>query len=133
MQNDSPIILFDGVCNVCSSGVQFVIKHDKNSHFLFSSLQSPFGQKVLNDLGLDQNNFSSLILIDGEKTFYKSTAALKISKKMNGIIPLFWGFIIVPRFIRDWIYSIVARNRYKWFGKKEECWLPTPDLKSRFL
>ena len=133
MVTKKPIILFDGVCNLCNGGVQFVLSHDKKELFLFSSLQSDYGQQALKERDLDTSSFSSFILIENGQTYYKSTAALRVSKKLSGLIKLLWVFIIVPRPIRDWVYSIIANNRYKWFGKQNECWLPTPDLKSRFL
>jgi len=128
-----PIILFDGVCNLCNGVVQFVIKHDAKKIFLFASLQSETGQAILKKHNLSTENFTSFILADGNKLYIKSSAALNIAKKLGGIFSLFYAFIIVPPFIRNAVYSWVANNRYKWFGKQESCWLPTPELQSRFL
>ena len=130
---EKPVILFDGVCNLCNSAVQFVIKRDKEEIFHFSSLQSEFGQKTLSENNLDTKNLSSFILKQGNKVYFKSTAALNVAKLLGGWIALFWVFIIIPKPIRDTVYQWVANNRYRWFGKKEECWLPTQELKKRFI
>ena len=130
--NNKPVILFDGVCNLCSGSVQFILKRDKEKKFLFASLQSNYGQDLLKQLDLPTDTFNSFILYEDGKIFARSTAALKMFSQLSG-----WGwvkiFFIVPKFIRDGVYNLIAKNRYKWFGKKEECWLPTPDLKARFL
>lgn len=127
------IILFDGVCNLCNSSVQFVIKHDKQKQFVFASLQSDAGQNLLKQYQLPTQNFNSFILIQNEKVFIKSTAALMVAKQLSGLTKLLYGFIIVPAFIRNAVYNFIAKNRYKWFGKKDSCMIPTPDLKARFL
>lgn len=127
------IILFDGVCNLCNGAVQFVIKHDKQKHFMFASLQSDAGQQLLKQHQLPQQSFNSFILIENNKAFIKSTAALMVAKQLNGIIKLLYGFIILPPFIRNAVYNFIAKNRYKWFGKKDTCMMPTQDLTSRFL
>ncbi len=131
--NSSPIILFDGVCNLCNTSVQTVIKKDKQGIFYFASLQSDAGQNLLKEFNLPQENFNSFILIQNGKAYQKSTAALMVAKQLNGLLKLLYVFIIVPTFIRDAVYNIVANNRYKWFGKKEFCMIPTPELKARFL
>jgi len=130
--NNKPVILFDGVCNLCSSSVQFILKRDKEKKFLFASLQSVYGQKILKDFNLPTDTFNSFILYENGKIFTRSTAALKMFSQLKnwGWVKIFW---IVPKFIRDAVYNLIAKNRYKWFGKKEECWLPTSDLKKRFL
>jgi predicted DCC family thiol-disulfide oxidoreductase YuxK len=130
--NDKPVILFDGVCNLCSSSVQFILKRDKENKFLFASLQSIYGQELLKQFDLPTDTFNSFILFQDEKIFTRSTAALKMFSQLKnwGWVKIFW---IVPKFIRDAVYNVIAKNRYKWFGKKNECWLPTPDLKTRFL
>ena len=130
---DQPVILFDGICNLCNSAVQFIIRHDKKNQFLFTSLQSEAGQKLLAQYNLPANMLNSFILIENDKAYNRSTAALRIAKKLNGIIPWLYGFIILPKSVRDGIYNWVAKNRYKWFGKKDECMIPTPELKARFL
>lgn len=127
------IILFDGLCNLCNSSVQFVIRHDSKSYFKFASLQSSFGQYQLHKFDLLVNQLYSVILVKNGIVFQKSNAALEIAKELDGLWPVLYFFKIVPRFIRDWIYTIVAKNRYTWFGKKDSCMLPSPELKSRFL
>lgn len=126
------VILFDGVCNLCSRSVQFIINRDPAAYFKFASLQSGFGQQKLQQLELDQQVFHSIILINGDSVYQRSDAALEIAKKLSGAWPLFYGFKILPRFLRDAVYNLISRNRYKLFGKKDACWIPTPELKSRF-
>ena len=130
---DQPIILFDGVCNLCNSAVQFIIRHDKKNIFMFTSLQSEVGQKLLAQYNLPLDELNSFILIENNKAYTRSTGALKVAKKLNGIFPMLYSFIIIPKIFRNSIYDLVARNRYKWFGKKDECMIPTPQLKARFL
>lgn len=131
--NKKPIILFDGVCNLCNGAVQFVIKRDPGGKFLFASLQSEEGKKLLEQFQLPPEDLSSFVLIEDEKIFTRSTGALKVAKQLKGAIKLLYAFIIVPKFIRDGVYNWIARNRYKWFGKQNECMLPNPELKERFL
>ena len=131
--NNSPVILFDGVCNLCNGAVQFVIKHDKDAKFNFASLQSEAGRKLLMLYQLPLNDFNSFVLIKDGKAFTKSSAALTVAKDLNGMLKLLYGFMIVPAFIRDAVYDLVAKNRYKWFGKKDSCMLPVPGLQARFL
>lgn len=130
---EGPVILFDGVCNLCNGSVQYVIRHDRHAIFKFASLQSDSGQQLLHKYHLPQSNFNSFVLIQDDKAYTRSTAALKVAAKLSGIVKLLYGFIIVPAFIRDAVYNFIARNRYKWFGKKDTCMIPTPALKSRFL
>ncbi len=130
--NDKPVILFDGVCNLCTGSVQFILKRDKEKKFLFASLQSSYGQELLKKFHLPTDTFNSFILSQDNKIFTRSTAALKMFQQLKGWrwVKIFW---IVPKFIRDGVYNVIAKNRYKWFGQKNECWLPTPELKARFL
>lgn len=128
-----PVILFDGVCNLCNASVQYVIKRDKKRLFRFASLQSSFGSAVLKQYNLPADTFNSFILLDNNKIYIRSTAALLVAKKLSGLIKLLYGFIIVPRVIRDAVYNLIAMKRYKWFGKQESCWVPTPELKKLFL
>ena len=127
------IILFDGICNLCNSSVKTIIKHDKNDTFRFAALQSELGLALITEHAIDTSQADSIILIDGGKLFMKSTAALIIAKDLSGAYPILYGFMIVPRFIRNWLYDLIARNRYKWFGKKDSCMVPTPKLKKKFL
>jgi predicted DCC family thiol-disulfide oxidoreductase YuxK len=133
IQDRFDIILFDGVCNLCNSAVDFIIKRDKKNRFKFSSLQDNSVRKLLNESNLQEGYLDSIILISGDKIFFKSRAALEISKKLSGIWPLFYSLILIPAFIRDPVYEWIARNRYKWFGKKSTCRLPTEEEKSKFL
>ena len=133
MKTNHKIILFDGVCNLCNASVNFVIQRDKNDVFRFAALQSEIGQKYISKFNIDPLDTDSIILIEGDKCYIKSTAALHIAKSMSGGYPLLFGFIIVPRFIRNWVYDYVAKNRYKWYGKKESCMIPTSELKGKFL
>ena len=127
------IILFDGVCNLCNGAVQFVIKHDPHAKFTFASLQSDTGKKLLEAHNLPSNQLNSFVLIQEERAYTKSTAALKVVMQLTGLIKLLYGFIIVPVFIRNAVYTLISNNRYKWFGKKEACMIPSPSLKQRFL
>jgi len=127
------IILFDGVCNLCNKSVQFVIEHDEQNYFKFASLQSNFGQTFLKENKLNQTNFDSIIYIEDDKYYTKSPAALKIAKHLDKNISWLNYFSVVPKPIRDFFYNIIAKNRYKFFGKQESCWLPTKELKAKFL
>jgi predicted DCC family thiol-disulfide oxidoreductase YuxK len=127
------IILFDGVCNLCNASVSFVIERDKKNVFQFASLQSSFGQEVLKKHQLSASDFDSMILLQNGIIHQRSDAALRIAKELSGAWKLLYGFIIVPRFIRNGVYNFVARNRYKWFGKQEACMIPTPELKAKFI
>ena len=128
-----PVILFDGVCNLCSSSVQYIIKHDPGKIFRFASLQSTFGQNILSAYHLPVSNYNSFILVNNNDIYTRSTAALLVAKELKGFIKLLYVCIIIPKFIRDAVYNIIAKNRYNWFGKKNECWIPTPELKSLFI
>lgn len=130
---DQPIVLFDGVCNLCNGAVQFIIRHDKKNIFMFASLQSEVGRKILEQYNFPLDELNSFILIENNKAYTRSTGALRIAKKLNGLWPLLYGFIIIPKLLRDGIYNWVGRNRYKWFGKKDACMIPTPELKTKFL
>ena len=133
MNSKSKIILFDGVCNLCNNSVTFVIKRDFKNSFKFAALQSEAGQELIKEFNIDTNKTDSIILVDGEQAYIKSTAALRIAKELKGGWPLLYGFIIFPAFLRNWVYDWVARNRYKWFGKKDSCMIPTSELQDRFL
>ena len=131
--SDKKIVLFDGVCNLCSKSVQFILKRDKKNQFLFGSLQGAYGQEMLKKYELPANEFNSFMLIEGDKLYTKSSGALRMLKHLGGGWGLLYVFIIVPKFIRDGIYNWIAKNRYKWYGKMNECWLPKPEWKTRFL
>ena len=127
------IILFDGVCNLCNCSVQFIIKRDKRKRFLFTSLQSDAGQDILLQFRLKKSNLNSIILLENGKVYQKSTAILKIFKHLPNFWKISYIFIVIPIFIRDFIYDFIANNRYKWFGKREVCMIPTKELQMRFL
>ena len=134
LSQNKKIILFDGVCNLCNGFVQFVIKYDKKDIFRFAALQSEIGQEILEQTGLCNQNIDSVILYEPEIGYLlKSNAAIEILKNLGGIFYLSIIFKIFPRFIRDAIYDFIARNRYKWLGKKETCMIPTLELKAKFL
>ena len=126
------IILFDGVCNLCSASVRFVIRRDKRKRFRFASLQSEFGRRILEARSVD-DDMKTIVLVKGDDTYFRSDAALEVCKELGGLWPSLYFFKIVPRFIRDAIYEFISQHRYKWFGKTEECWLPSPDLSTRFV
>ncbi|MBX2916140.1 MAG: DUF393 domain-containing protein [Cyclobacteriaceae bacterium] len=130
---EHPVILFDGVCNLCNSSVQFIIRRDPLARFRFAALQSNYGKDKMQHFGLDNSQLNSILLLEKNRVFQKSTAALKIARHLSGAWPLLYGFIIIPPFIRNWAYDWVARNRYKWFGQQETCMIPTTELRSRFV
>ena len=127
------IILFDGCCNLCNYMVHFILKRGVHEKFKFASLQSEGGQLVLNKFSLPFQDFNSFVLIQGDKIFLKSTATLTILKELGGIWKVFYLFIILPEPIRDFMYSIIAKNRNKLFGKRETCMVPASNLKDRFI
>jgi predicted DCC family thiol-disulfide oxidoreductase YuxK len=127
------VVFFDGMCNLCNGAVKFIIKRDVKNTFKFASLQSDFAKSELAHFDVDFTAPSSFILLYQGKIYLKSTAALMVAKKINGLWPLCYFFIIVPRFIRDWVYSLIAKNRYRWFGKLESCWVPNESLRHKFL
>lgn len=128
-----PVILFDGVCNLCNASIQRVIKRDPSAIFRFASLQGKLGQQVLEHFQLPTTTFNSFLLFENGRLYTKSTAALKVIKQLNsGWRFLYYPLIIIPPFIRNFFYDFVARNRYKWFGKQEACWLPSPQLRALF-
>ena len=133
MSSNRPVIFFDGVCNLCNRSVQFILKRDKKKQFLFAPLQGKTGTEFLNSRQLPLNDFNSFILVEGDKIYTKSTAALTVARKLGGGWKLLYGFMIVPKFIRNAVYNFIATHRYKWFGRKDECMIPTPELKERFL
>jgi len=128
------IILFDGRCNLCDALVQFVIKHDKNDVFRFVPLQSDLGSQILQHIGIDPKHTDSIVLYEpGVAYYYKSAAALEITRNLGGLFHFGTFFKIIPTPLRNIVYDYVAKNRYKWYGKKNECLLPTTALKAKFL
>jgi predicted DCC family thiol-disulfide oxidoreductase YuxK len=128
----NPVILFDGICNLCNASVNFIIDHDPEARFRFVALQSEAGQTLLQQHQLRQTDYESVVLIEAGKVYRQSGAALRIARHLKGWSWLY-GLRIVPAFIRDSVYRLIARNRYRLFGKRESCRMPTPELKNRFL
>lgn len=134
LQKDKKLILFDGICNLCNASVLYVIKHDKSNIFMFAPLQSKVGEQLIDTYQIDTTKTDSILLYEPQKGIsYRSTAALKIASKLKFPISLLSAFIILPPFLRNWVYNYIAKNRYKWFGKKDACMIPTPELKDKFL
>lgn len=133
MIDEKQIILFDGVCNFCNFWVNFVIKRDKKDLFRFAALQSEKAKEFSDKFNFDTSSMNTFVLIDGDHLYTKSTAALKICKQLTGPIKIFYPFISLPKFFRDFIYDLVAKNRYKFFGKRDSCRIPTAEEKLKFL
>ena len=133
MSQNKKIILFDGVCNFCNFWVNFIIDRDKKDVFRFAPLQSDFAKEKLEKFKIDNLKLESVILIEDEKMYSKSTAALMIAKELSGPVKILFPLIVFPKFLRDFIYDLVARYRYKIFGKREICRIPTEEEKSKFL
>lgn len=134
LPKDKKIILFDGVCNLCESSVQFVIKYDTKDQFRFVALQSDLGQKIIQHIGINTKNIDSVILYQpGVAYYYKSNAALQIARSLGGFFHLGTVFKIIPTTLRNILYDYIAQNRYQWYGKRESCLIPTPALKAKFL
>jgi predicted DCC family thiol-disulfide oxidoreductase YuxK len=141
------VILFDGVCNLCNATVRFVIERDRGDKFRFAPLQGPAARALLDrvrrtgpnrlqglsSLDPDPGGPASILLLEESKAYEKSAAALRIARHLGGAYPLLYGLVLVPRFLRDAVYDLVARNRYRWFGKREACMVPTPELREKFL
>jgi len=130
----NPIILFDGVCNFCNGWVNFILNVDKNGLFKFAALQSEAGLRIQKEAGTTIEGLDTVYLVEGDNVYSKSTATLKILRHLGGIWYFPFVFLLIcPRFLRDWVYDLIARNRYKWFGKKDSCPLPGADFKDRFI
>ncbi|MBT8088918.1 MAG: DUF393 domain-containing protein [Gammaproteobacteria bacterium] len=131
---DTPIILFDGVCNLCESTVHFVVRRDRNRQFRFASLQSAAAEEILSGHQYAFDDLSSVLLIVDDRLYRKSRAALQIVRRLDGAWPLlYYVFFWIPKFIADPVYDFIGNRRYKWFGKKSECWIPDEDLRQRFI
>lgn len=128
-----PVILFDGVCNFCNGAVNFTIKRDKKRTIKFAPLQSSTGAALMQQYGVPANDLRSFLFVEDGIIYNRSTAALRVCRYLKGLWPLCYAFIIVPAFIRNGIYDFIAKHRYKWFGEREACMIPTPDVRSRFL
>lgn len=128
------LVLFDGVCNLCNASVVYIIQHDKKDRFRFAPLQSEIGRKIITQYRIDTTKTDSILLYSKEKgVAYKSTAALQIARGLGFPQNMMSIFFIIPPFIRNWVYDFIARNRYKWYGKKDACMIPTPELQSKFI
>ncbi len=129
------VVLFDGVCNLCNGVVQFILDRDRRAHFRFAQLQSEVGAKLLGDRGLatDPEALDSVLLVEDQKVYERSDAVLRIARRLSAPWPVLYAFIILPRFVRDGVYRFIARRRYRWFGRTEQCRVPTPALRARFL
>ena len=128
-----PLVLFDGVCRLCDGWVRFVLRRDSGERFFFAPLQSELGQEALRYFGLPPDRLDTVVVVEGDRCSTRSDAVLRIFRHLRAPWPLLSVGVVVPRFLRDWAYGVVARYRYRWFGKRESCALPTPDLQRRFL
>jgi predicted DCC family thiol-disulfide oxidoreductase YuxK len=132
-EQQHPVILFDGVCNLCSGAVAFIIKRDKSARYKFAALQSENGKNLISKFNLSPDKIDSILLLENDKYFIKSTAVIKICRDLRALWPLVYIFILIPKSLRDYVYDLIAKNRYRWFGKKEQCLIPGEELESRFL
>ncbi len=130
---ESSIVLFDGVCNLCNASVNFIIDNDRKKHFRFAALQSKAGRAILKKFNFSATHIDTLVLVEGGKIYTRSDAALHIAKKLKPPLPLLFSLMFVPPFVRDAVYVTIAKNRYRWFGEREYCRVPAPELKDRFL
>ena len=128
-----PVILFDGVCNFCDASVNWIIARDRRSAFRFAALQSAAGERLQREHGLNPTALDTLVVIEGDRAHRKSGAALRILRRLRWPWPLLFGLICVPPLIRDFVYDFFARRRYRWFGRKDECMVPNPEVRDRFL
>jgi len=132
-QECGAVILFDGVCNVCSAFVRFVIRRDHSKRFRFATLQSTVGQRLIDAYQCTEPPLASMLLIVDRRCYRKSRAALEIIRRLDAPWPLLYALILLPRMIADWLYDFVGASRYRWFGKRDACWMPSKELQSRFL
>ncbi len=128
-----PIILFDGVCNLCNASVNFVIDRDEDAVFRFGALQSEAGARMLSEYGLEAGRLDSIVLVEDGAVYDASDAALRVARRLGGMMKLLWVLRFIPKPVRDAVYNWIAGNRYRWFGTQESCRLPTPDLAGRFI
>lgn len=134
MNEPRPILLFDGVCNVCNASVQFIVKHEKQQVIQFASLQSDIGTRLAKEHGIDASDLDTVVMVDGGRVHTRSSAFVRVSKHMGGVWKVLGALLwIVPKPLRDLGYVIFAKNRYRLFGKRDECMIPTPELRARFL
>lgn len=132
---EHPIVLFDGVCNFCNSTVLFIADRDRDAHLRFASLQSPISAELLAAHGIElpSGDPDTIVLIEDGKVYERSDAALRIARHLRAPVSFMAAFVIVPRSVRDAVYRLIAKNRYRWFGRSDQCRVPTPELRARFL
>lgn len=130
---EHPVILFDGVCNLCSGSVQFVIRRDPEGVFRFAPLQSSVGEQLLAEHGLEDHDLDSVVLLEDGEVYVKSDAAIRVGARLGGVYRLLSPFRYLPRRLRDAVYDVIADRRYDWFGQKDQCMMPSPEIESRFL
>ncbi|MCF7823329.1 MAG: thiol-disulfide oxidoreductase DCC family protein [Candidatus Marinimicrobia bacterium] len=128
-----PLIIFDGICNLCTASVQTIIKRDPSSIYQFANFQSPAAQAILSQFPSDVSGLDSIVLVTGSQILTKSDAVLQICRSLSGFIRYLYVFRVLPKSLRDWLYDWIARNRYHWFGSREKCMIPTQELEDRFL
>jgi predicted DCC family thiol-disulfide oxidoreductase YuxK len=134
LPQNKKIVFFDGICNLCDASIQFIIKYDKNDVFRFVSIQSELGKMIISHIGIDISKIDSIILYIPNKAYFtKANAVLTIIKDLDSFLSIFYFLKIVPNYIKNTMYDFVAKNRYKWYGKKEYCLIPSTELKSKFL
>lgn len=132
-ENGKSIVLFDGVCNLCNAAVQFLIRHDPKDRFRFAALQSEAGAELLRGAAMDPGALDSVVLAEEGKLYTRSEAALRLAKRIGFPYSVLYGFIVLPRFLRDGLYDLVARYRYRIFGRRDHCMMPSPELQRKFL
>jgi predicted DCC family thiol-disulfide oxidoreductase YuxK len=133
MTQPKSIVFFDGVCNLCNASIDFILKRDTKNLFLVGALQEDFSKKILSNYSVKQDYLESLILLEENQIYFKSTAALRIARHLKGLWPIFYLLIALPVWIRDPVYDWIGRNRYRWFGKKNTCRIASPDEQTKFL
>jgi predicted DCC family thiol-disulfide oxidoreductase YuxK len=133
MKKTKSIVFFDGVCNLCNASIDFILKRDSKNRFLVGALQEDFSKKILSNYSVNQDYLDSLILLEENQIYFKSTAALLIARQLKGLWPIFYLLIAFPLWIRDPAYDWIGRNRYRWFGKKNKCRIASPDEQAKFL
>ena len=132
-EQNHAVVLFDGVCNLCNASVDFIMRRDKRDYFRFTSLQSEAGSEIMRAGGREPGKLDTMLLYEGNRIYARSTAALRIARRLSGAWPLLYAFIIIPRPLRDLIYNLIAKNRYRLFGKRDTCRVPTPRERAKFL
>lgn len=132
MEQDRPVLLFDGVCNLCNSFVNFVMDHD-DGEFMFASIQSEEGARLMREAGLSPEDLETFVVVDGDDVYTKSRAGLEVLRRLGLPYSVAYPAVVVPSFLRDPFYDFVASHRYDWFGKRDECRVPTEETKDRFL